>query len=214
MYVSLGVQIMLELTGTKEKIFDVAVDLFSKHSYNGVPVRKIADGAGIKESSIYNHFKSKEEILHCIFDYFQEGMREQRPETSELEYEIEYMAPREVFRLIFIRYVKNRNPRIDKIAAIIFMEQYINQRAMNFVKDFMLKEPADYYEEILKVMSAKGKIRNDLHLRIAAEELNFGFLGIIFSLPVLIHEERDISTVIQKLSNHVDFVFERLDKQV
>ena len=33
-------------------------------------------------------------------------MREQRPDASELEYEIEYMAPREVFRLIFINYGK------------------------------------------------------------------------------------------------------------
>ncbi len=203
---------MLDLTGTKEKIFDVAVDLFSKHGYNGVSIRKIADGAGIKESSIYNHFKNKEEILHCIFDYFQEGMRAQRPDASELVYEIEYMAPREVFRLIFIKYGKNRNPRIDKIAAILFMEQYINQRARSFVKEFMLKEPADYYEEILKAMSEKGKIRNDIDLKIAAEELNYGFLGIIFDLPIVIREDPDISTVIQKLSNHVDFVFERLEK--
>lgn len=203
---------MLDLTGTKEKIFDVAVDLFSKRGYNGVSVRKIAEGAGIKESSIYNHFKNKEEILNCIFDCFQEGMREQRPDTSELEYEIEYMAPREVFRLIFIKYGKNRNPRIDKIAAIIFMEQYINQRARGFVKGFMLKEPAHYYEEILKAMSAKEKIRNDIDLKIAAEELNYGFLGIIFDLPAAIREDHDISTVIQKLSNHVDFVFERIEK--
>ncbi len=203
---------MLDLTGTKEKIFDVAVDLFSKHGYNGVSVRKIADGTGIKESSIYNHFNSKEEILNCIFDCFQEGMREQRPDAAELEYEIEYMAPREVFRLIFIRYGKNRNPRIDKIAAILFMEQYINQRARSFVKEFMLKEPPDYYEEILKAMSAKGKIRDDIDLRIAAEELNYGFIGIVFDMPTAIQESNDASAMIQKLSNHVDFVFEHLEK--
>lgn len=202
----------MELTGTKERIFDVAVDLFSKHGYNGVSVRKIAEGAGIKESSIYNHFKTKEEILHCIFDCFQAGMREQRPDASELEYEIEYMAPGEVFRLIFIKYGKNRNPRVDKIAAIIFMEQYINKQARSFVQQFMLKEPVAYYEEILQAMSAKGKIRNDLDLKTAAEELNYGFLGIIFDLPMVIQEDHDISAVIQKLSNHVDFVFERLVK--
>lgn len=203
---------MLDLTGTKEKIFDVAVDLFSKHGYNGVSVRKIADGAGIKESSIYNHFNNKEEILNCIFDYFQEGMREQRPDTSELEYEIEYMAPREVFRLIFIKYGKNRTPRIDKIAAIIFMEQYINQRARNFVREFMLQEPPGYYEEMLKAMADKGKIRDDIDLRIAAEELNYGFIGIIFEMLAAIQENQDAAGAIQKLSNHVDFVFERLEK--
>ena len=205
---------MQDLSGTKEKIFDVSVDLFSRYGYNGVSIRKIADGVGIKESSIYNHFKNKEEILHCIFDYFQEGMREQRPDASELEYEIEYMAPREVFRLIFINYGKNRNPGIDKIASIIFMEQFIDQRARSFVKEFMLKEPAEYYEEILRAMAAKGKIRTDADLKIAAEELNYGFLGIIFDMSVVIREDRDISSVIRKLSGRVDFVFERLEDQV
>jgi AcrR family transcriptional regulator len=200
-----------DLTGTKEKIFDAAVDLFSRHGYNGVSVRKIAGGAGIRESSIYNHFNSKEEILTCILDCFQEGMRSQRPDPSELAYEIEYMAPREVFRLIFIKYGKNRNPRIDKIASIIFMEQYVNQRARNFVREFMLKEPADYYEEILKIMSAKGKIRDSIDLKIAAEELNYGFLGIILDLSGTAREGGDASAVIRKLSNHVDFIFECLE---
>lgn len=204
---------MQGLSGTKERIFDIAVDLFSKHGYNGVSVRKIAYGAGIRESSIYNHFKNKEDILNHIFNYFHEGMQAQRPDQKELEYEIKYMAPREVFRLIFIKYVKNRTSRIDKMALTILMEQHINQRARNFVKEFMLKEPVAYYEAILRTMSAKGKIRDDTDLRIAAEELNYGFLGVLFDLSVAVQEGGDHAVVFQKLSNHVDFVFERLEKQ-
>jgi len=203
---------MQRLTGTKEKIFDVAVDLFSKHGYNGVSVRKIAYGAGIKESSIYNHYKNKEDILNHIFDFFHEGIKSHRPDAEELAHEIEFMAPREVFRLIFIKYGKNRNARINKIAVIILMEQYINQRARNFFKEFMLKEPTDYYEAILKTMSEKERIRNDIDLRIAAEELHYGFLGMLFDLTVAVQEGSDDSAAIQKLSNHVDFVFERLEK--
>ncbi|HCF50455.1 MAG TPA: hypothetical protein DER60_09240 [Syntrophomonas sp.] len=204
---------MKRLSGTREKIFDVAIDMFSRHGYNGVSVRKIAYGAGIKESSIYNHFRNKEDILNHIFDCFQEGMQAQKPDQKELEYEIEFMAPREIFRLLFIKYVKNRTSRIDKMALIILMEQYINQKARNFVKEFMLKEPADYYEAILRTMAAKGKIRDDTDLRIAAEELNYGFMGIILDLLVAVQEGGDHTVVIQKLSDHVDFVFERLEKQ-
>lgn len=204
---------MQNLSGTKERIFDIAVDLFSRHGYNGVSVRKIAYGAGIKESSLYNHFINKEDILNHIFDYFQEGMQGQRPDQKELEYEIEFVAPREVFRLLFIKYVKDRTSKIDKMALIILMEQYINQRARDFVKKFMLKEPADYYEAILRTMSAKGKIRDDIDLRIAAEELNYGFLGVMFDLVAAVQEGGDYDAVVKKLSNHVDFVFERLEKQ-
>lgn len=58
----------------KEKIFHVSIDLFSKYGYDGVSIRKIASEVGIKESSIYNHYKSKESILDSILDYYIERM--------------------------------------------------------------------------------------------------------------------------------------------
>lgn len=202
---------MKTLSGTRERILDVAIDLFSKHSYNGVSIRKIAYGAGIKESSIYNHFTNKENILECIFDYFHEEMLAIRPDINDLKHEIEFMAPSEVFKLLFIKYGKDRGERIDKSARIILMEQYINQRAKDFVKEFMLEEPVDYYESILMEMSSHDKILADTDLRIAAEELNYGFLGITFELAV--RERGDSFLVLQKLSNHVDYVFEHLEKK-
>ena len=45
---------------TKEKIFDVSLDLFSKKGYEEV---------GIRKSSIYSHYSSKEEILMDIFNH-------------------------------------------------------------------------------------------------------------------------------------------------
>lgn len=39
-------------TQTKDKIFDTALDLFSKKGYDSVSVRTIASEVGIKENSI------------------------------------------------------------------------------------------------------------------------------------------------------------------
>lgn len=55
---------------TKEKIFDVSLDLFSKKGYDSVSLREIAKEVGIRKSSIYSHYTSKEAILMNIFDYF------------------------------------------------------------------------------------------------------------------------------------------------
>ena len=49
--------------GTKDKILKVATTLFSEHGYKGTSVRSIASEIGIKQSALYNHFKSKEEIF-------------------------------------------------------------------------------------------------------------------------------------------------------
>ena len=53
----------------KEKIFEKSIALFSENGYEGVSIRKIASAVGIKESSIYNHYKSKESILDAILAY-------------------------------------------------------------------------------------------------------------------------------------------------
>lgn len=55
---------------TKERIFDESLELFSKKGYEAVSVREIAREVGIRESSIYNHYKNKEAILDAIIDYF------------------------------------------------------------------------------------------------------------------------------------------------
>ena len=53
---------------TKERIIDQALDLFSRKGYDGVSVRDISGAVGIKESSLYNHFKNKQDIFDTIVE--------------------------------------------------------------------------------------------------------------------------------------------------
>ena len=51
---------------TKERLADEALTLFARCGYSGTSVKSIADAVGIKDSSLYKHFKSKREILDTI----------------------------------------------------------------------------------------------------------------------------------------------------
>jgi AcrR family transcriptional regulator len=51
---------------TREKILTEALNLFSVKGYDPVSVRDIASAVGIKESSLYNHFKNKQDIFDSI----------------------------------------------------------------------------------------------------------------------------------------------------
>ena len=51
---------------TKERIVDEALSLFSVKGYKGTSVKNIADAVGVKDSSLYKHFASKQEILDTI----------------------------------------------------------------------------------------------------------------------------------------------------
>lgn len=53
---------------TREKILWEALDRFSRQGYAAVSVREIARAVGIRESSLYSHFKSKREIFDAIVD--------------------------------------------------------------------------------------------------------------------------------------------------
>ena len=63
----------------KKKYSDVSVDLFSKKGFDAVSIREIAREVGIRESSIYNHYPSKETILNVIFQYFKKELTKMRP---------------------------------------------------------------------------------------------------------------------------------------
>lgn len=51
---------------TREKILLEALDQFSTRGFEAVSVRDIAHAVGIKESSLYNHFANKRDILDSI----------------------------------------------------------------------------------------------------------------------------------------------------
>lgn len=59
---------------TKERIESEALDLFSRFGYFGVSIRDIAGRVGIKESSIYKHYKGKQEIFNTIKTHYLEKM--------------------------------------------------------------------------------------------------------------------------------------------
>ena len=51
---------------TREKILDVALDLFTDQGFDGTSMREIAERLGISKPAIYYHFASKEEILMAL----------------------------------------------------------------------------------------------------------------------------------------------------
>lgn len=55
---------------TKEKIIYESLTLFSKKGFDAISVRDIAKAVGIKASSLYNHFKNKQDIFDTIIERY------------------------------------------------------------------------------------------------------------------------------------------------
>lgn len=48
---------------TRERILEVALDLFGTYGYEGTSIRDISDRMGITKAAVYYHFPSKESLL-------------------------------------------------------------------------------------------------------------------------------------------------------
>jgi len=52
--------------GTRDRILDIALELFSTQGYDKTSLRQIADKLGFSKAAIYYHFASKEDILRAL----------------------------------------------------------------------------------------------------------------------------------------------------
>jgi AcrR family transcriptional regulator len=94
---------------TRQRILDVALDLFTEQGYDGTSLREIAEQLGVTKAALYYHFESKEDILMAlhmrIHDFGREALMliGEGPVTLELWGELldqivgELLAQRKLF---------------------------------------------------------------------------------------------------------------------
>ena len=161
---------------TKEKIFDVALDLFSKKGYDSVSLREIAEEVGIKKSSIYSHYPSKEAILISIFEYFTDLFEyDELLNSKELvlatDNDILTQNP-EMFYHIGSEAIKEMfsNERNLKIWKLIFIQMHYNEKIRVFFQNEILLKPLLFWEEFFIILKEKEIIRKDCNPKLLAKE--------------------------------------------
>lgn len=61
----------------KEEIILVTLELAATNGLSNVSMAQIAEKMGIRKPSLYNHFKSKDEIIAAMYHYLREKSKEQ-----------------------------------------------------------------------------------------------------------------------------------------
>lgn len=192
---------------TKEKIFDVSIDLFSQKGFDAVSIREIAREVGIRESSIYNHYKSKEAILDAIIDYFMLELSSSSPPEEEMERLME--TPKLFFEIGAKAFIERMSaPKTEKIWRIISIELYHNEKIREFFKRELLEEPLKAWEQTFKKMMEKGSIK-PLDPKLMAREYFYFSIFLYFEHFVLNYGETDetfMELVWERMSNHAEFI--------
>lgn len=140
----------MERNNTKEKILDVALDLFSVWGYEATSISQIADAVGIRKASLYSHFTSKQDILDVLLDKLTKEYDQHSIFTKvdwndpAFAYDKRGMTPEAVGAMVKdqIRYIIH-DPKISKIRRLFTIEQFQNEK-------FRFLQSKYSYEDILK----------------------------------------------------------------
>jgi AcrR family transcriptional regulator len=81
---------------TREELLQTASELFAQRGYDNVTVAEIAAGAGVSVKTLFQHFRSKEDLLLAELDQTHErllnALREREPGESPVDALVAWMA--------------------------------------------------------------------------------------------------------------------------
>jgi len=158
----------MERRNTKQLILDEALNLFAVNGFDGVTVKDIAYAVGIKDSSLYKHFNSKQ----AIYDSLLEEMNARFDETVSIyrlpQGEIKKIAAeyghndlvwlKEACRAIFLFFIKD--PKASKFRRMLMIEQYKNIDAAETFRNWFTDSAMQFQTALFTEMMDQGYFRD------------------------------------------------------
>jgi AcrR family transcriptional regulator len=141
---------------TKEQILAAALELFRKNGLEGTTTKQISRRAGIAEGTLFNYFKTKEDLALYFFQketddliaWFEgEGSLKKAPLPEKLfaivHRQLEYISPYEDFiGAVFFRSLQPRS----RLSPLSLDSQELRLKYLKFIRDVLME--AEEKEEI------------------------------------------------------------------
>jgi TetR/AcrR family fatty acid metabolism transcriptional regulator len=153
----------------REAILRAATRVFARNGYFNSKVADIASAAGVADGTVYLYFKSKEEILHSIFDRGVDNA------ITEARQQLEAISdPREKLRRIAHLHLERLGA--DRDLAVVFQVEL--RASTKFMEEFSAAGFAEYLGLIRSTFEAgqrAGVFRTELNAKVVSKIL-FGAL--------------------------------------
>ena len=132
---------------TRERILQAALDLFRKHGLEGTTTKQISKRAGIAEGTLFNYFKTKEDLALYFFQketneliqWFHRETRLHKASLAEklfaiIHRQLEYIAPYEGFiGAVFFRSLQPRS----KLSPLSLESQELRLKYLCFIREVL-----------------------------------------------------------------------------
>ncbi len=147
-------------SGTKERILEAALEMFSQNGYAGTNIRELSASLGLVKSGVYKHFESKEAIWNALLDemaaYYEArvGSAEHLPPVPASPEELVRMTMRMVNLTV-------RDEKIVMTRKVLSIEQFRDERARELATKHFLTGLTEMFTPIFACMMDRGLLRQD-----------------------------------------------------
>lgn len=189
---------------TKERIVQEALTLFSTRGYEAVSMREIGGAVGIKESSLYKHYSSKQEILDVIIQMAREEIVHKYdifhvPDISKeaaleqyLEMDLEELES--LCTGMFLGLIEDE--MVLKFWQLLTIEQYRNEELQKTLVEIFIDRPMRYQETIFQFLIDRKVLKGE-----SAKMMALEFFAPFFMLRYKLPGEKEL--LVQTLKEHM-----------
>lgn len=201
------------MKSTKEMIIAVSIDEFASNGYDKASMRKIAEKVGIKASSIYNHFKSKEDILEEIFQYYSNIFYQDEINFIHDEFPLTMdMIPSMLKQGLALVVNTLKKPEMSSILKIVMKEQFKNPRIREFFLIEFIQKPRTFMKEFMKHIMKQGLIQEGCPHLYSQEFHAFAIYKMYEEFMLKDFNMIDIDELQQQINEHIDFFWSSIKK--
>ena len=145
--------------GTKKKVFDNSIKLFTQKGYENVSMNNIAEEVNIRQSAVYNHFSSKQEILDTIYGFYKYNYLAGRPTSDALDSALQTGSLLDIITKGFVySYDKDSEDLMIDAIRIVMQRAYTDTSASELFQKTVLDEGIGFVERGLNKAIDTGRI--------------------------------------------------------
>lgn len=147
---------------TKEMILNTALELFCINGYTTVSIRDIGRVVGIKESSIYYHYKNKEDILQTILIQAEQYTQRNKNNFNQALYAISEFTC-DNFIMVGMAYLENYllEEKIYKLIRMLTIEKQRNKEAADIYHNLLYSTPLEHHRKVFTFLMENGFMKTD-----------------------------------------------------
>ena len=149
---------------TRDKIMDVALHMFSERGYEAVSIRDICGEVGIKESTLYYHFKNKKDILDSLVAKFKAHIDSLLVHVDEITAQPQKKKNKkydDIGAQMMDSYMMDSylfDPFCNLMLRLMMIEQFHNEEIRALYEKTLFTDPYEIQLEVFNRLATEGTI--------------------------------------------------------